>query len=163
MGVSLLAVLAGCKENENKSDFKYTIDQFADLKVIRYQIPGWDELSLKQKTYAYHLAEAAGRFYTNMSRNSANPLKSSSPAKLVPSTICAAWPTCYPTLSTRDFSHRVIYVHNFERLHTNGNLFFWIFAAPKRQTNLNSNLWKTRLLPKIGRQRPCLTTVWNPY
>lgn len=59
MGVSLLAVLTGCKENENKSDFKYTIDQFADLKVIRYQIPGWDELTLQQKEYAYHLAEAA--------------------------------------------------------------------------------------------------------
>ncbi len=41
------------------ADFKYTVDQFADVKIIRYQVPGWDELSLQQKEYAYHLAEAA--------------------------------------------------------------------------------------------------------
>ena len=40
-------------------DFKYQIDQFADLKIIRYKIPGWENLSLRQKAYAYHLAEAA--------------------------------------------------------------------------------------------------------
>ena len=40
-------------------DFKYQIDSFADLKIIRYKIPGWENLSLRQKTYAYHLAEAA--------------------------------------------------------------------------------------------------------
>jgi len=40
-------------------DFKYQIDEFADLKIIRYKIPGWEDLSLRQKAYAYHLAEAA--------------------------------------------------------------------------------------------------------
>ena len=56
----LLAAAAGCgQKQEAKSDFKYLIDEFADLKIIRYQIPGWDELSLQQKEYAYHLAEAA--------------------------------------------------------------------------------------------------------
>lgn len=54
---SLLAIVAGCGEKQD--DFKYTLDQFADIKVMRYQIPGWDELSLQQKEYAYHLAEAA--------------------------------------------------------------------------------------------------------
>ncbi len=52
------AALAGCN-NAGTGDFKYTIDSFADLKVMRYQIPGWDELSLQQKEYAFHLAEAA--------------------------------------------------------------------------------------------------------
>ena len=55
------ALLCGCgsapKDAEN--NFKYTIDSFADLKVMRYQIPGWENLSLQQKEYAYHLAEAA--------------------------------------------------------------------------------------------------------
>ena len=52
------AALAGC--NSPKEDhFKYTIDSFADLKVMRYRIPGWENLSLQQKEYAYHLAEAA--------------------------------------------------------------------------------------------------------
>ena len=55
--VSAAVLVAGC--GEKKDDFKYTVDQFADVKVIRYQVPGWDELSLQQKEYAYHLAEAA--------------------------------------------------------------------------------------------------------
>ena len=42
-----------------QTDFKYLVDQFADLKIIRYQVPGWDALTLRQKEYAYHLSEAA--------------------------------------------------------------------------------------------------------
>ena len=55
------AALASCggKKEAIPSNFKYTVDQFADLKVMRYQVPGWDELTLRQKAYAYHLAEAA--------------------------------------------------------------------------------------------------------
>jgi len=48
---------AGCGHKENS--FKYTIDQFADVKVMRYRVPGWEDLTLQQKEYAYHLAEAA--------------------------------------------------------------------------------------------------------
>ena len=54
--------IAGCQSpssEEQAKDFKYTIDSFADLKVMRYRIPGWENLSLKQKEYAYHLSEAA--------------------------------------------------------------------------------------------------------
>lgn len=40
-------------------NFKYLVDQFADIKIMRYQIPGWNELTLKQKEYIYHLSEAA--------------------------------------------------------------------------------------------------------
>lgn len=57
MYVSAALLTAGCAEKN--SNFKYTVDQFADVKVIRYQVPGWDELSLQQKEYAYHLSEAA--------------------------------------------------------------------------------------------------------
>ncbi len=54
----MAAFLASCSNNENK-DFKYLVDEFADLKIMRYQVPGWDELTLQQKAYVYHLAEAA--------------------------------------------------------------------------------------------------------
>ena len=40
-------------------DFKYLIDEFADLKIMRYRIPDWDSLTLQQKEYVYHLGEAA--------------------------------------------------------------------------------------------------------
>lgn len=58
-----LASAAGvmaCSQGEKKSsDFKYLIDEFADIIIMRYQIPGWDNLSFKQKEYLYHLSEAA--------------------------------------------------------------------------------------------------------
>ena len=53
----LATAAASCgKEQE---EFKYLVDEFADLKVMRYQVPGWDGLTLQQKEYVYHLAEAA--------------------------------------------------------------------------------------------------------
>jgi len=55
--IGMAAALSGCKEG--RGDFRYTVDQFADLKVMRYKVPGWEELTLGQKEYAYHLAEAA--------------------------------------------------------------------------------------------------------
>jgi len=50
--------LSSCQNQADKG-FKYLIDEFADLKVMRYQVPGWDDLTLQQKEYIYHLAEAA--------------------------------------------------------------------------------------------------------
>ena len=55
---SAALALAACEAPQSQ-DFKYTIDSFADLKVMRYRIPGWENLTMQQKEYAYHLAEAA--------------------------------------------------------------------------------------------------------
>ena len=55
--LSLCSLAASC--GGHKEEFKYTVDQFADLKVMRYKVPGWESLSLQQKEYAYYLAEAA--------------------------------------------------------------------------------------------------------
>lgn len=57
MTVSAVLLSAACGRTE--AGFKYTVDQFADVKIIRYKVPGWESLSLQQKEYAYHLAEAA--------------------------------------------------------------------------------------------------------
>jgi dipeptidyl-peptidase-3 len=48
---------------ETKDDFLWQTEQFADIKILRYQIPGWEKLSLQQKQFAYYLTEAgyAGR------------------------------------------------------------------------------------------------------
>ncbi|WP_461634225.1 dipeptidyl-peptidase 3 family protein [Labilibaculum euxinus] len=39
--------------------FQYQTEQFADIKILRYQVPGFEELSLSQKELIYYLAEAA--------------------------------------------------------------------------------------------------------
>ena len=60
--IGAAAALSSCSQGEKKTqdtDFHYLLDEFADLKVIRFRVPGWDNLSLRQKEYAYHLSEAA--------------------------------------------------------------------------------------------------------
>ena len=53
----LAAAMVSCADKA--AEFKYLVDEFADLKIMRYQVPGWDALSLQQKEYVYHLAEAS--------------------------------------------------------------------------------------------------------
>ncbi len=49
---------ASCQKNQPK-EFNYNVDKFYDLEILRYQVPGFDELTLQQKTLAYYLSEAA--------------------------------------------------------------------------------------------------------
>lgn len=42
-----------------KEEFSYIIDQFADLQILRYKVPGFENLFLRQKQLLYHLSEAA--------------------------------------------------------------------------------------------------------
>lgn len=52
---------AACVDND--STFAYEVDKFADVRILRYRIPCWDRLSLKQKELVYYLTQAglAGR------------------------------------------------------------------------------------------------------
>ena len=54
-------LLTGCaQQNQDEvNTFDYTVEQFADLQILRYQVHGFDELSLKQKELVYYLQEAA--------------------------------------------------------------------------------------------------------
>lgn len=49
---------ASCQKNQPK-EFNYNVDKFYDLEILRYQVPGFEELTLQQKTLAYYLSEAA--------------------------------------------------------------------------------------------------------
>jgi dipeptidyl-peptidase-3 len=68
--IAAAAVTTGCKspdantesskEAKTPSDsFNYEADRFGDLQILRYQIPGFNELSLKEKQLAYYLYQAA--------------------------------------------------------------------------------------------------------
>ena len=41
-----------------KAPFDYVVEQFADIKVLRYQIPGWENLTLKEQKLVYYLTQA---------------------------------------------------------------------------------------------------------
>lgn len=60
-------------DENNHASFEYVADAFADLQILRYQVPGWEELTLQQKTLAYYLYEAslAGRdiFYDQANKH----------------------------------------------------------------------------------------------
>ena len=56
---SAALALVSCRQGAGDGDFKYQIDEFADLRIIRYRIEGWEDLSLRQKEYVFHLSEAA--------------------------------------------------------------------------------------------------------
>jgi len=47
------------KEKDAKGDFNYVVDKFADIEVLRYQVPGFETLTMQQKMLIYHLSEAA--------------------------------------------------------------------------------------------------------
>ncbi len=46
-------------ENSNQEKFKFLTEQFGEAKILRYQVPGFDSLSLKQKKLIYFLSQAA--------------------------------------------------------------------------------------------------------
>ncbi len=63
MAVSF-TLLASCGEGVNKTtdntdNFDYSVEQFADLQILRYRVPGFEDLSLRQKELVYYLTEAA--------------------------------------------------------------------------------------------------------
>ena len=45
--------------DQYKDNFKYASEQFADIQILRFQIPGFYDLSIKQKELAYYLYQAA--------------------------------------------------------------------------------------------------------
>ncbi len=54
--------LCACTDREETPDrdsFVYSVDQFADLQILRYRVPGFEDLSLNQKKLIYYLSEAA--------------------------------------------------------------------------------------------------------
>ncbi len=75
--VAGMLLLSACKSNQSEmkdetaivkndsvmkdtsAEFEYTVEQFADLRILRYNIPGFDQLSLQQKELLYYLSEAA--------------------------------------------------------------------------------------------------------
>ncbi|ULC58749.1 dipeptidyl peptidase 3 [Flaviramulus sp. BrNp1-15] len=67
--VFLGAILLSCGNDKSKksneelatkvsTSFDYNVEQFADIKILRYQIPGWEKLTLKEQKLVYYLTQA---------------------------------------------------------------------------------------------------------
>ncbi len=56
--VSLLLTSCGDTKNETPDNFDYNVTQFEDIKILRYQIPSWDNLTLKEQKLVYYLTQA---------------------------------------------------------------------------------------------------------
>ena len=57
-------ILFSCTNNgQQETKFNHLVEQFADIKVLRYKVPGFEELSFKEKSLVYYLTQAglAGR------------------------------------------------------------------------------------------------------
>lgn len=62
------AFLFSCKDGSDETpaevatteqqEFDYNVEEFADIKVLRYQIPGWENLTLKEQKLVYYLVQA---------------------------------------------------------------------------------------------------------
>ncbi|PKV52358.1 dipeptidyl-peptidase-3 [Aquimarina sp. MAR_2010_214] len=71
--IAIISLMIACKKDPSVKDqidqqeekqevaeekFDYVVEQFADLKILRYQIPGWDNLSLKEQKLVFYLTQA---------------------------------------------------------------------------------------------------------
>ncbi len=69
--IGVVITMIACKKDPNVQDqitqqnqevaeekFDHVVEQFADLKILRYQIPGWDNLTLKEQKLVYYLTQA---------------------------------------------------------------------------------------------------------
>ncbi|TSE09098.1 dipeptidyl-peptidase 3 family protein [Aquimarina algiphila] len=71
--ITVASLLIACKKDPKVTDqsdqqedvqevveekFDYMVEQFADLKILRYQIPGWDNLTLKEQKLVFYLTQA---------------------------------------------------------------------------------------------------------
>ena len=58
--ILLLLIVACNPSNKTTEDnFKYLTEQFADVKTIRYKVPGFENLDLRQKKLIYYLSQAS--------------------------------------------------------------------------------------------------------
>ncbi len=60
----IILSISACKNAKQQTldapdDFNYFVDQFEDMRVLKYQLPGFGSLSLQQKKYIYYLSHAA--------------------------------------------------------------------------------------------------------
>jgi dipeptidyl-peptidase-3 len=57
--LSSVVALAACTKTKKEETFNYIDERFADIQMLRYNVEGFEDLTIQQKTFIYHLQEAA--------------------------------------------------------------------------------------------------------
>ena len=57
--LAVIVLFSSCGNDKTSREFEVVVDRFADIQIIRYQVDGFEELSLQQKILIYYLAQAA--------------------------------------------------------------------------------------------------------
>lgn len=58
-GMTANTTMAQNNANQSQKPFEYVVDRFADIEVLRYKVPEYENLSLNQKLLVYYLVQAA--------------------------------------------------------------------------------------------------------
>jgi len=58
MATLLIECSAPHKDQNKGNEFKFQTEQFGDIRILRYQVPGFEQLTLKQKELCYYLEQA---------------------------------------------------------------------------------------------------------
>ena len=53
----LSGIILSCIPEKKEPKFNHFVEQFSDIKVLRYKIPGFEELTLKEKSLVYYLTQ----------------------------------------------------------------------------------------------------------
>jgi dipeptidyl-peptidase-3 len=64
ISIIMISAIVSCGKpakpvKQEADSFKYFVDQFEDIRVLKYRLPGFESLSLQQKKFMYYLSEAA--------------------------------------------------------------------------------------------------------
>lgn len=57
LAFTLLTNISCDMSSMQKNNFKVQVDRFSDIEILRYEVPGFEDLSLKQKKFIYYLSE----------------------------------------------------------------------------------------------------------
>ena len=57
--IILTTCFASCKRDKNDNEMNWIIDRFDDIRILRYEVPGFESLTLEEKELIYYLNEAA--------------------------------------------------------------------------------------------------------
>src|SRR5690625_6952350 len=66
-----VTTMVGCKDSVKtieataETEFEHKAESFADLQILKYEVPGWEDLTLQQKELAYYLYEARSEEHTS--------------------------------------------------------------------------------------------------